>query len=168
MICTRLHPGHLSVPVGDGSRRREEVVKILNCAPSSSSLVCLSYTAANSTIPPLPLHWCVCHTLLPNLQFLLFLLTGVFVIHCCQFYNSSSSSSLVCLSYSTARSTIPPLPLHWCVCHTLQPVPQLLLPPHWCVSQTLQPVLQLFLFTGVLVIHCCQSYNSSSSSSLVC
>ena len=33
MICTRLRPGHLSIRVGDGSRRSEEIVKkISNCA----------------------------------------------------------------------------------------------------------------------------------------
>ena len=29
MMCTRLRPGHLSVRVGDGSRRSEEIVKNL-------------------------------------------------------------------------------------------------------------------------------------------
>ena len=28
VICTRLRPGHLSVRVGDGSRRSEEIVKL--------------------------------------------------------------------------------------------------------------------------------------------
>ena len=31
VICTQLHPGHLSVRVGDSSRRDEEAVKISNC-----------------------------------------------------------------------------------------------------------------------------------------
>ena len=29
VICTRLRPGHLSVRVGDGSRRSEEIIKNL-------------------------------------------------------------------------------------------------------------------------------------------
>ena len=32
MICTGLHPGHLSVHVGDSLQRNEEIVKISNCA----------------------------------------------------------------------------------------------------------------------------------------
>ena len=33
VICTRLRPGHLSVPVGDSSRRCEEIVKKSRIAP---------------------------------------------------------------------------------------------------------------------------------------
>ena len=50
VICTRLRPGHLSVCVGDGSRRSEEIVKNLELrlsmrlySSSSSSLLLLLY-----------------------------------------------------------------------------------------------------------------------------
>ena len=31
VICTRLHPGHFSILVGDSLWRSEEIVKLLNC-----------------------------------------------------------------------------------------------------------------------------------------
>ena len=45
VICTRLRPSHLSVRVGDSSRRSEEIVKILNC---TFQCECYSYSRADS------------------------------------------------------------------------------------------------------------------------
>ena len=39
MICTRLRSGHLSVRVGDGSRRSGEIVKKSQIAPFSAIII---------------------------------------------------------------------------------------------------------------------------------
>ena len=39
VICTRLRPGHLSVRVGDGSRRNEEIVTILDVVPLNAIVI---------------------------------------------------------------------------------------------------------------------------------
>ena len=39
MICTRLRPGHLSVRVGDSSRRCEEIVKKSRIAPLNAIIM---------------------------------------------------------------------------------------------------------------------------------
>ena len=40
VICTRLHPGHLSIHVGDGSLRSEETVKIIS--PLNAIIIIIS------------------------------------------------------------------------------------------------------------------------------
>ena len=47
VICTRLHPGHLSIPVGDGSRCSEEIVKNLKLRLSMQFLLLLSVHQSN-------------------------------------------------------------------------------------------------------------------------
>ena len=39
VICTRLRPGHLSVRVGDSSRRCEEIVKKSRIAPLNANII---------------------------------------------------------------------------------------------------------------------------------
>ena len=39
VICTRLRPGYLSVRVGDGSRRCEEIVKKSRIAPLNAIII---------------------------------------------------------------------------------------------------------------------------------
>ena len=43
MICTRLRPGHLSVRVGDGSRRNEEIEKKSRNAPLNATITIITY-----------------------------------------------------------------------------------------------------------------------------
>ena len=47
VICTRLRPGQLSVRVGDGSRRSEELVKRNRFAPSSAIIIIIIITISN-------------------------------------------------------------------------------------------------------------------------
>ena len=49
VIYTRLHPGHLSARVEDGSRRSEETVKKSRFAPFSAVITTTTTTAAAAT-----------------------------------------------------------------------------------------------------------------------
>ena len=49
MVCTRLRPGHLSVPVGDSSRRCEEFVKKSRIAPLNEIIILLLSSPALRT-----------------------------------------------------------------------------------------------------------------------
>ena len=49
MICTRLHPGHLSVRVGDGSRRSEEIVKKYQIAPLNAIIIIIIIISSSSS-----------------------------------------------------------------------------------------------------------------------
>ena len=53
MICTRLHPGHLSVCVGDSLRCSEEVVKISNCTFNAMMMVIITINDKNICSTPI-------------------------------------------------------------------------------------------------------------------
>ena len=51
MICTRLRPGHLSVRVGDSSRRSEEIVKKSRIVPLNAIIIIIKFGPPPASCP---------------------------------------------------------------------------------------------------------------------